>query len=76
MSRTTPLFSASPPSATKRSRLWAEVLRSGRVAGQGPVGSEVRGAFARLTDTAGALAVNNRTAALHPAFHDAGSRTR
>lgn len=51
----------------------AEVLRSGWVAGQGPVGAKFEAAFASLTDTAAALAVNNCTAALHLAFMTLGA---
>lgn len=50
----------------------AEVLKSGWVAGQGPVGARFEAAFASLTGTAGALAVNNCTAALHLAFMTLG----
>lgn len=51
----------------------AEVLASGWVAGQGPVGARFETAFAELTGTAGALAVNNCTAALHLAFMTLGA---
>jgi dTDP-4-amino-4,6-dideoxygalactose transaminase len=43
----------------------AEVLRSGWVAGQGPVGRAFEARFAELCGVSGALAVNNCTAALH-----------
>jgi len=42
-----------------------EVLASGWLAGQGPRGTELESAFARLTGRAHAVAVNNCTAGLH-----------
>ncbi|MGI8761723.1 MAG: DegT/DnrJ/EryC1/StrS family aminotransferase [Jatrophihabitantaceae bacterium] len=42
-----------------------EVLKSGWVAGQGPVGRAFEQRFAQLCGTRGALSVNNCTAALH-----------
>jgi dTDP-4-amino-4,6-dideoxygalactose transaminase len=53
----------------------AEVLASGWVAGQGPVGARFEAAFAELTRTAGTLAVSNCTAALHLAFLTLGAAT-
>jgi perosamine synthetase len=46
----------------------AAVLNSGWVAGQGPVAGTFERRFANLCGTAGALAVNNCTAALHLAI--------
>ena len=43
----------------------ADVLRSGWVAGQGPVGRAFEARFAEICGVSDALAVNNCTAALH-----------
>jgi dTDP-4-amino-4,6-dideoxygalactose transaminase len=51
----------------------ADVLQSGWVAGQGPVGGRFEQAFAELTGSSQALAVNNCTAALHLAFTTLGA---
>lgn len=51
----------------------ADVLQSGWVAGQGPLGGQFEKAFADLTGTGHALALNNCTAALHLAFMTLGA---
>ena len=51
----------------------ADVLESGWVAGQGPVGRAFEQRFARLCGAGDALAVNNCTAALHLAVEGLGA---
>ena len=51
----------------------ADVLASGWVAGQGPVGRSFEERFARLCGSASALVVNNCTAALHLAVAGLGA---
>jgi dTDP-4-amino-4,6-dideoxygalactose transaminase len=51
----------------------AEVFRTGWLAGNGPTSRRFEAAFARLTGTQHALALNNCTAALHLAFLGLGA---